>query len=91
MSYEKGETEKYGWIIDKDCCDEAAEATGVTGPVGGLTVAAGEGEKFELYDDDENLMAKGRIVGDFVGFEPLDDIGAGYWGCTLISYGGEYL
>tara|TARA_R100001377_G_C3133089_1_gene90026 strand:- start:165 stop:428 length:264 start_codon:yes stop_codon:yes gene_type:complete len=84
-------SEKYGWIIDKDCCDEADEATGVTGPRGGLSVPAGKGERFEMFDDDENLMAYGRIVGEYVGFEPIDDIGAGYWGCTLIAYRGEYL
>jgi len=84
-------SEKYGWIIDKDCCDEADEATGVTGPRGGLSVPAGKGERFEMFDDDENLMAHGRIVGEYVGFEPIDDIGAGYWGCTLIAYRGEYL
>lgn len=87
--------EKYGWVIDNDCSDDAAcptyEATGVTGPRGGLSVPAGKGERFEMFDDDENLMAYGRIVGEYVGFEPLDDIGAGYWGCTLIAYRGEYL
>ena len=79
----------YGWKIDKDVFD--GEATGVARPRGGMTVEDGAGEKFELYDDDDNLMASGRIVGDYDGFEPLDDFGAGIWGCTGIKYGGRFL
>jgi len=79
----------YGWIIDKDFFD--GEATGITGPRNGRVVKNGEGEKFALYDDDANLMANGRIVGDYDGFEPLDDFGEGYYGCTGIKYNGKFL
>ena len=82
-------TADYGWKIDRDFFD--GEATGVEGPRNGLTVEAGAGEKFALYDGDENLMAKGRIVGDYDGFEPLDDFGLGMWGCTGIKLSGEWL
>ena len=75
--------ESYGWKIDS--CN-FGEATGICGPRGGLRVPSGSGERFELYDDDENLCAVGRIVGDFDGFEPLDDFGIGYYGCTQIKY-----
>ena len=47
---------------------------------------AGEGEKFLLMDDDGGIMAKGRIIGDYSGFEPLDDFGEGAYGCTGIKY-----
>jgi len=79
----------YGWKIDRDYFD--GEATGVAGPRGGMAVLDGEGETFALYDDDENLMAAGRIVGDYDGFEPLDDFGLGMWGCTGIKYDGKWL
>ena len=79
----------YGWKIDRDYFD--GDATGVSGPRGGLMVPDGEGETFALYDSDEVLMAKGRIVGDYDGFEPLDDYGLGNWGCAGIKYGGQWL
>ena len=56
-----------------------------------MVVLDGEGETFALYDSDENLMAKGRIVGDYDGFEPLDDFGLGNWGCAGIKYDGKWL
>ena len=76
-------TEKYGWIIDKDYFDGTS-----TGETFGMEVPEGEGEEFRLYDDDNNLMAVGRIVGNYDGFEPIDDIGEGNWGCTGIRYKG---
>ena len=79
----------YGWKIDRDYFD--GEATGVEGPRNGLPVADGEGETFALYDADEVLMARGRIVGDYDGFEPLDDYGLGMWGCAGIKYDGKWL
>jgi len=78
--------EKYGWIIDVDVFD--GEATGVTGPRGGMEVPEGEGEEFRMYDDDGVLYAEGRIVGDYDGFEPLDDFGEGNWGCIGVKYKG---
>lgn len=47
--------------------------------------------EFSLYDDDEVLYYKGIIVGDYDGFEPLDDFGMPNAGCTGIKYDGEWL
>ena len=47
--------------------------------------------EFSLYDDDEVLYYKGVIVGDYDGFEPLDDFGMPNAGCTGIKYEGEWL
>jgi hypothetical protein len=49
----------------------------------------GEGDEFKLYDDDGELYYVGRIVGDFEGFEPLDDFGTPNAGCTRIDIKGE--
>ena len=97
----------YGWKIDRDYFDgEATGVAGPRGGMtvedgagekfelyddGGMVVPDGEGETFALYDSDENLMAKGRIVGDYDGFEPLDDYGLGMWGCAGIKYDGKWL
>ena len=75
----------YGWKIDEDLLD--GEANGVRA---GMPVPDGAGEAFELYDDDENLVARGRIVGEYDGFEPLD-YGEAMWGCTAIKYQGQWL
>lgn len=47
---------------------------------------AGEGQRFRMYDDDGELYYDGRIVGDYDGFEPLDDFGMPNVGCTNIRY-----
>jgi len=52
---------------------------------------SGKSETFALYDDDEVLYYKGIIVGDYDGFEPLDDFGMPNAGCTGIKYDGEWL
>ena len=76
----------YGWKIDQDLL--GGEATGVRA---GMPVSDGAGESFELYDDDKTLVARGRIVGDYDGFEPLDDYAQAMWGCTGIKYAGRWL
>ena len=35
----------------------------------------GEGITFKMRDDDKELVYTGKIIGDFDGFEPLDDFG----------------
>jgi len=52
---------------------------------------AGEGETYEILDDDENLYGTGNILGDYEGFEPLDDYGTPSLGAVGIKYKGEYL
>ncbi len=84
----------YGWIITKDYLegDDFEETSfGVAGPRDIPDkmlddLIDGNGEKFRLYDDDNELYYQGRIIGDFDGFEPLDDYGEGNAGCTMIAY-----
>lgn len=47
---------------------------------------AGQGEKFRIYDDDGNLYCQGRIIGEYDGFEPLDDYARPSLGATEIHY-----
>ena len=51
---------------------------------------------FRLYDDDDNLVARGRLIwtGDEEPDEaalasPLFDFGRGCWGCTQVKYDGH--
>jgi hypothetical protein len=75
---------EYGWIIYESFIEsdsfEAAKAIEVFGPSGisdenEKRLRAGEGTPFELFDDDNMLYYRGRIIGDFEGFEPCDDFG----------------
>jgi hypothetical protein len=96
-------TATYAWVIDVDhLADEGAEpgslagnAATVTGPgdaPAGLLakLAAGEGHKFRLYDDDGELYYSGRLAGDResedAGFGSLDDFGMPNAGATEIKY-----
>jgi hypothetical protein len=82
----------YAWIIDKDMIQ--TNAKGTIGPIGAedrhvANLARRRGVEFRLYDDDGDLCYVGRIVGNYDGFEPLDDFGEGYAGCTMIKYRNE--
>ena len=84
----------YGWIITHDFLK--GRTAKVVGPSGiSLALLAslnrGEGEKFQLYDDDRILYYEGRIVGDYSGFEPLDDYGEPNAGCTGVKMHGRFL
>ena len=91
---------KYAWIIDVDhIADSGAEpgtnsnAVGLQGPRNASAdllaqLEAGQGEDFQMFDDDNNLYYEGRIVGDYSCFEPLDDFGMPNAGCTRIDVGG---
>ena len=84
----------YGWMIHTDCISE--EETGpidvkIYGPKECPQdllnkLRAGEGTEFEIYDDDNILYYKGRIIGACYGFEPLDDFGEPNAGATMIKY-----
>jgi hypothetical protein len=39
-----------------------------------------------MFDDDNILYYEGRILGNYRGFEPLDDYGMPNAGCTKIKY-----
>ena len=47
---------------------------------------AGKGEQFRIFDDDGELYCQGRIIGEYDGFEPLDDYGRPALGATEIHY-----
>ena len=73
-------------------------AVGITGPRNAsgaalAQLAAGAGERFRMYDGDDELYYEGRWVADpntddeaFEGFEPLDCFGAPNAGCTRLDY-----
>jgi len=82
----------YGWIIDWGNPNIGLEDEKDT--VGPRDISPqleaqlnnNEGEAFQLYDDDDELYYYGRIVGDYEGFEPLDDWGTPNAGCSYIKY-----
>ena len=85
---------KYGWIITHDFLDN--KAVKIIGPSGISNefmgaLYRGDGEKFQLYDDDRVLYYEGRIVGDYDGFEPLDDYGTPNAGATSVKLSGRWL
>ena len=95
-------TATYAWIIDKDHTYDTnttanLNAIGVTGPRNADPELLAQlsqpttGTPFRLYDDDDILYYEGRIIGEFDGFEPLDDFGEPNAGCTGIRYSGDLL
>jgi hypothetical protein len=91
---------QYGWYIYESFIEEnrfdKATSVEVFGPRGISNenvekLKAGEGDEFELYDDDDNLYYKGRLIGDAEGFEPVDDYGMPNAGAVHIKMDGEYL
>ena len=90
----------YAWIITKDETETPgtpASSVNVCGPSGDAwnhwnkDQVRAKGVTFKMYDDDHELYYTGKIVGDYAGFEPLDEFGMAYAGCTGIKYNGEYL
>lgn len=101
----------YAWIIDVDHLFEESEPgepgwtpneAGITGPYEAteadlLRLKAGEGDTFQMFDDDGNLYYTGRcVVSNGMTFEdeepcfgPLDDFGMGNAGCTSITWPGH--
>ena len=90
---------KYGWIITDDYISAdlgsvdfaACNAVNLLGPrniapEAREALADGGGDVFRMKDDDDEIYYKGRIVGDFDGFEPLDNYGTPGSGCTSIEY-----
>lgn len=45
-----------------------------------------KGKAFKMKDGDGELVYRGRIIGAYDGFEPLDDFGSPNAGCTEIWY-----
>ena len=92
----------YAWFIDKSFIEDSTFGiscdVSITGPGNPRLdpklerkLLDGDGTAFKLYDDDRNLYYTGRIVGDFEGFEPLDDFGTPNAGATAIKIGGKFL
>jgi len=83
----------YGWMITVDHISGGDE-TGVRGPcsIDAETLERlqkGEGHKFRMYDDDDELYYDGLFIGDASsedGFIPLDDFGTPNAGATRIDY-----
>ncbi|CCG43229.1 hypothetical protein [Magnetospirillum molischianum] len=87
---------KYAWIIDA-----AEDEPSIIGPSDAPEdlqdrLVDGKGLHFRLYDDDDELCLKGRLIsvnadtmaGNYSeeAFGPLDDFGAPAYGCTRIDY-----
>lgn len=82
----------YGWVIDQvnpELFED--DEIGTLGPKD-ITAEAQEllseqsGEKFKMFDDDGEWYYTGRIVGEYDGFEPLEDFGIPNAGATNIEY-----
>lgn len=74
----------YNWIIEKDYIGTKAKGRN-NFSISQIDNKENESD-FRMYDDDGILYYAGKIWGDFEGFEPLDDFGEGYAGCTEIKY-----
>lgn len=75
----------YRWKITTDHIDSKAQ-----GQEGGSfqidqPVPSDNETDFQLLDADRVLYYSGKLYGDFDGFEPLDDFGMGYAGCTTVK------
>ena len=85
----------YGWIVDRDHLFRGQswerDDKGTMGPRGVpdtlvKDLKSGEGTRWKAYDDDGNLYYTGRIVGDYDGFEPLEDFAMPNAGAVTIKY-----
>lgn len=85
-----------GWIVTKDYIgsDTVGEVrdVSVVGPRSvsdelAARLCAGEGVRFKMYDDDNELYYEGRAIN--CDFEPLDDYGTPNAGATSIWYAGK--
>jgi len=83
----------YGWIITRDMLYEedpkSKSEVGITGPHGVILdeeIIKEKGQKFIMKDDDGNIYYEGYVLGQYSGFEPLDDFGTPNSGCTSIWY-----
>ena len=85
----------YYWKITRDRVHDetSGEPTdkGIDGPSGCDDSLRSNPAKFSLYDDDDTCYYEGVLYGDYEGFEPLDDFGMGWAGCTYIKIDGEIL
>ena len=81
------------WIIDRDILHETARTfdpkfksrVGVLGPHDYKGDGSELTHKFQMLDDDEELIYEGRSHEEH-SFDPLDDFGMPDAGCTIIRY-----
>ena len=86
----------YAWVIVKDNIADVEitppsnlNAVGMIGPHWAKYDAdyiKKHGARFRMSDDDGEIYYYGYIVGDYEGFEPLDDFGLPNAGCAHIEY-----
>jgi len=82
-----GRRRKYGWVIVRDFIDDGEK-------VGTMSSASpfmeeeirSKGELFRIVDDDDELYYHVKILGDYMGFEPLDQFAMPYAGATTMEY-----
>lgn len=79
---------KYAWLVDYDYLDKKdVEVLGPRNidPLLEKDLKEDNGVPFKMYDDDGELYYSGRIIGDFDGFEPLNDYGMPNAGAVRID------
>jgi hypothetical protein len=80
---------KYAWKITKvseELCEDLHDELGTVGPHNAdLDLLDINQTRFRIYDDDGEFYYEGILGGDYTGFEPLDDFGGPYAGCTVIA------
>lgn len=78
---------EYWWVITRDLIEDGRRV-GTVGPRGASKTPPDDdlGRTFRMLDDDGEVYYHGTIIGDFEGFEPLDDFGMPNAGCTAIEY-----
>jgi len=79
---------KYGWMLKLSDELGGQEIYGPSALSRELNneLLVGNGAEFKVYDNDDILCGIGRIVGDYEGFEPMDDYATPSLGCTKIQY-----
>lgn len=86
----KSRPAKYRWTITRDRL-EGAHYEGTEGPRNLDPTITNNPVRFSLWDDDGICYYEGMLYGDYDGFEPLDDFGTPFAGCTAIKIDGEWL
>ena len=82
---------EYGWKIinyNEDLFGDECLAKGPSdlSPKLEKTLDSGIGVPFKMFDDDGEWYFDGIIAGIYDGFEPLEDFGMPYAGCTEIHF-----
>ena len=84
-------TATYTWIVTRDAgVGDSSDAIGKIGPSGNPAAyrfdqVICEGQHFRLLNERNESEFEGYILGEFFGFEPLEDFGREF-GCVAIEY-----